>query len=158
MSCENGTWQKMGSGRQRLKWWEGGGLMVTELLGSWRAGLRRGAEARSPEPQHGPGGSGGSGHCCCLVGVSCLPSTPVLSSRKGSLVSIPGLGSIQSGVLWEEVLRCILGKVERTLDPVYSLLPSFSLPGDPKSWGKEVLLGVEQGAGAPAFSSLLLLL
>lgn len=47
LSSENRTWQKVASGRQKLKWCKGGGLVVTELQGSQRAGLGRG---RGQEP------------------------------------------------------------------------------------------------------------
>ena len=40
-----------------------------------------------------------------------------------------GLGRVQcsSCALWEETLRCSLRKMEKTLDPIYSTFPSFSL-------------------------------
>lgn len=70
LSSENGTLQKTASGRQKLKWWNGGGLVVTELQGSQMAGLGRGQMLRTLNPSLGRGRSRGSGHCCCcLMGV-----------------------------------------------------------------------------------------
>lgn len=75
-----------------------------------------------------------------------------------------GLGRVQcsSCALWEETLRCSLRKMEKTLDPIYSAFPSFSLslwlPEEPEHQQGGGSAGDGKECWCLAFSSLLLLL
>ena len=103
-------------------------------------------------PSVGWGGSRGSGHHReCPDGPLCqfwVPGTgPDVHPRAQQCLIF------QVVCCGEGALRCVLGKVERILNPVYSPSPSsFLSPWRPR------VLGEKQDAGAPALNPLLLLL
>lgn len=120
--------------------------MVIELQGSWKA--RLGWEQRLSTPLL----LGGSVLLTLCSSSEFQEGDPDVHLRAGEHAVF------QAVSFREEAQRCVFGKVERTLDPIYNPAPSSFLPEDPECWGKEGLLGVEQDAGASALSSLLLLL